>query len=260
MKNLFLLFISLVSLVTTSVAQSNVSTMTGSGATVTNTGSQSMTQTVTLAHRNVSVEVVVTKVSGTVGGKAKLYGSVDGTNYVDLSTVDSLALTNTTTNKYIWVLTSADYKSYKVTVTGTGTMSATIAGKVYTSGSTYTHNALSMKSSYSLTSDTVDNTGTGYVELTTSQYYDKISVQVVVTKLSGTAAGTVTLQGSNDGVNYVTYNSTLSSARTLTVTNQTTNTAVFVITGTPYKYHRLSYTGSGTMSCTLKGYLLPNKY
>ena len=74
----------------------------------------------------------------------------------------------------------------------------------------------------------------------------------------GTAGGTVTLQGSNDGVNFVTVSSSYSSSRTLSVSNVTTSTAIFVVTSNPYKYYRLSYTGTGTMSCKLQGYFSAN--
>ena len=104
-----------------------------------------------------------------------------------------------------------------------------------------------------MTGGTLTNSGTTYVNQSISQLYEVCTFQPVVTKLSGTAGGTVTLQGSNDGTNFVTVNSSYASATTMSVTNVTTSTAILTVTSAPYKYYRLSYTGSGTMSCTLKG-------
>lgn len=257
MKKL-LLFSSLLLSAVFSFGQNTVTTMTGSGATVTNSGTAACSTQVVYTHEQVSAQIIVTKTSGTVDGYALIYGSVDGTNYYVLNT-DTLQLANQTTNTAIWPLTGANYLYYKIVVTGSGTMAATISGKLLTSGAKAKHAVSNMKSSYDLTSDTCTNAGTTYVGLTVNNYYETVTIQAVVTKISGTVAGTVTVQGSNDGTNFVTVDSDYITSSTLSPTNQTTNTKIFIITGSPYKYYRLSYTGSGTMSATLKGYVLPNK-
>ena len=128
-----------------------------------------------------------------------------------------------------------------------------------------------MLSDISASSDTVANSGTGYVQLQVKGAYSNVSIQVVSTKISGTAGGTVTLQGSNDGTNFVTVDAsyledistsspyTTGGGTTLTVLNQATTTKVFVLNGSPYAYYRLSHTGTGTMVSRLRGYLMPNK-
>jgi hypothetical protein len=116
-----------------------------------------------------------------------------------------------------------------------------------------------MTQAYGSTSDTIANSATGYVGITVNNYYKEVSFQAVVTKISGTVGGTVTLQGSNDGTNYVTVSASYSDVQTLTPTNQATNSKLFTVTGSPYKYYRLSYTGTGTMSATIKGYCVPNR-
>lgn len=100
-------------------------------------------------------------------------------------------------------------------------------------------------------SDTITNTGTEYATLQVKSSGSIISIQAVVTKLSGTVAGTVILQASNDGLNYVTIGSD-----TLTLSNVTTNSYLFTVSNHPYIYYRLKATGSGTMSATLKGWLV----
>lgn len=243
------------------LGQSTVTTMSGSADTLVNTTPDYVVVTPTLFYEQISFQAVVTKVSGTVAGYAVIQGSNDGTNYLDVNT-DSLLMTNVTTNTKVFVLTYNSHLHYRIKFVGSGTMSAKIFGYALTSGGrakkaigTPTY----MLSSYSLTSDTCTNSATTYVGLPVLNWYQTVSIQVVVTKISGTVAGTVTVQGSVDGTNYVTVSSSFSTAQTLSPSNQATNTKLFTITGSPYKYYRLSYTGTGTMSATIKGYLLANR-
>lgn len=256
MKKLFLLLaFSLLSLV--SNAQSAVTSMTGNGAAITNTGTASVTITPQIYYEQIAFQAVITKVSGTVGGYAYVQASNDNTNFVTIS--DSLALTNITTNTKVFVLTNNPYMYYRIYAEGTGTMAATLSGYCKTSGGYGKRAVQNLKSSYGLTSDTCVNSATTYVGLTVENYYKKVSIEAVITKISGTVGGTVTVQGSVDGTNYVTVSSSYSTVTTFTPTDQATNKKLIVVTGSPYKYYRLSYTGTGTMSATLKGYLVPNQ-
>jgi hypothetical protein len=105
--------------------------------------------------------------------------------------------------------------------------------------------------------DTVTNTGTKTVDLEVKNFYQTVSLQLKITKISGTVAGTVTLQGSEDGSNYVTIDSgvTATSAETFTATNVATQTTIFIVNGSPYRHYRMSYTGSGTMAARIYGYV-----
>lgn len=127
--------------------------------------------------------------------------------------------------------------------------------------------------------DTINNaeTVTKYKKVEGS--YDAMSVQIVITKISGTVGGTVTIVGSNDGVNFVDIcrasvaATTLRPAYkdTLTPANQTTNTKIWTFSNAattesgqtpafgPYLYYGFKYVGTGTMSATVKGYLVPRK-
>lgn len=251
-------------------AQNTPVTMTGT-ATITNAATVNLTQTVVATYDRVSIQVVITKYSGTVAGTCILQGSIDGTNFKDIGT-DTLTLANQTTNTKVWVVENSNFYYYKVVCTGSGTMSAQAKGYFFGSGQGGAkHSVNNMLSDISATSDTVTNTGTGYVQLQIKGTYSNVAIQAVVSKISGTVAGTVTLQGSNDGTNFVTLDNSYSvdfatsapyttgGATTLSCSDVTTNSKIFVINGSPYAYYRLSYTGSGTMSARLRGYLMPNK-
>jgi len=178
-----------------------------------------------------SFQAVVTKGTGAPDGIAKLQSSIDGTNYIDVDAADTLSIADQTTNTKTFVITQNKSAYYRIAFIGRNTQSS------------------------SLTTDTATNSGTTYLQITLNNYYEKVSFQPVVTKVSGTAAGTVTLQGSIDGTNYVTVSSDYSSAQTMSVTNVTTSTALLTVTSSPYRYYRLSYTGSGTMVCIIAGYV-----
>lgn len=93
------------------------------------------------------------------------------------------------------------------------------------------------------TTDTLTNTDTVYISLPTATggYY-AVGIQAVVSRVSGTAAGTAIIQGSLDGINYVDI-----STDTLTFTNVATNTKIWAITPSVYQFHRVKFTSSGTV-------------
>ena len=235
-----------------------IQVMTKSATTMTNSTAVTATLQTNAVAENVSIQAVVTKSTGTVAGTVAVSASLDGTNYVALSS-STLALSDVATNTAIFPLTKNNYTYYKVTFTGTGTMVATPSASVFTAGSSNKHTALNMVSNVSLTSDTTANTGVSYVGLGLAAWYNTVTIQSVVTKISGTVAGTVTLQGSIDGTNYVTVNSSYADVTSYSPTDVATSSKLFVVTGSPYRYYRLSYTGAGTMSASHRGYVLPNK-
>jgi len=258
MKKILFICLSLLTFATMAQNMPTVSTSkTMTGGTLTNSGTTyvTMPSTISYLYEVCTFQLVATKVSGTLNGYASLQYSNDNTNWIEVSLADSLHISNQTTNTYVFAITHNKANYYRIACVGRTTQSITLTGYFVGSGQRMSKVAKTMLSSYSLTSDTITDTGSGYVAITIDKYWEKVSFQPVVTKLSGTAAGTVTLQGSNDGTNFVTVNSSYVSATTMTVTNVTTSTALLTVTSSPYKYYRLSYTGSGTMSCTLKGYV-----
>lgn len=110
--------------------------------------------------------------------------------------------------------------------------------------------------------DTLSNTDTLDVYYKVRGEYATISIQCKIVKVSGTVAGTVTLQGSVDGTNYETVDTMtmITDAVTYTATNVATQTKTFIIDHNPYLYYKLRYIGSGTMAAILSGYLLPRKF
>jgi hypothetical protein len=250
MKKVFLL--AAMSLGLSLSAQNTVISMVHNGDTVTGSVSKQVDYTAKQLYKSISLQSVVTKVSGTPAGYSYVMGSLDGTNYNIIS--DSLAHANQTTNTKIFVVDNSPYLYYRIKSVGTGTMSCKVYGYLMANNpSNATVGSVNFKSSYGLTSDTVTNTATNYVQLQAKYGYNYLTIQPIVTKISGTPAGTLTLQGSNDGTNYVTVNTSYikGGVATLSVTNQNVNSRFFVVTGSPYEYYRVSYTGSGTMSCTL---------
>lgn len=252
-------------------AQNSVTTMTGNGDTITNTGDDNTLINVLGTYETVSLQAVVTKLSGNVASVfAYVQGSIDGTNFVNLNT-DTLMCTNQTTNSKVWVIENSNYLWLRIYFDGGGTQTARVYGHVLTNPSSGRHANTNMLSDISATSDTATNSGSAYVETRIKGWYNTVSIQAVATKISGTAGGTITLQGSNDGVNYVTVPTnyladvtaqraySYGGAATLTVLNQTTTTRIFTVIGSPFAYLRLGYTGTGTMAVRLRGYLLPNK-
>lgn len=72
-----------------------------------------------------SVECLLTKLSGTAAGSVKLQGTVDGTNWVTLSTD---TFTNIAANVFVYAMRSSTgdliYKQYRVQFITSGTVSA----------------------------------------------------------------------------------------------------------------------------------------
>lgn len=98
----------------------NASLLTSSGDTVVNTATKNLLLKVPNTQSVVSVQLVNTKISGTVAGKTYWQASNDGVNYVKL---DSITNVNQTTNTKIFIDAPARYLHYRLSTTGSGTMS-----------------------------------------------------------------------------------------------------------------------------------------
>lgn len=125
-----------------------------------------------------------------------------------------------------------------------------------TSGST---NSIRMKTTLtsSVDSVTVTDAGSGslYIGFTAKQAK---SIQALFTKVSGTNGGTVTLYGSNDGVNYDALTDATSTPTITTYTRTDAGTYAIPISKTWYlgdhkmKAYRLTHAGTGTMVSRFK--------
>ena len=102
--------------------------------------------------------------------------------------------------------------------------------------------------------DTVVNTGTQSKVIAVTGGYSGVAVQVILTKLSGTGAGTVKVQGSLDGTNYKDIGSAY------TITDVTTQSCTFYVTAPLPQYVKVLTTGSGTESILPVVYYRLSKY
>ena len=94
--------------------------------------------------------------------------------------------------------------------------------------------------------DTVTNSGTRIQrgQANTGGANINVTLQVVITKISGTVGGTVTCQGSLDGTNFVTIGSAA------TATDVASQTFSFLVKPTDYPYYQIKYVGTGTMAAS----------
>lgn len=99
--------------------------------------------------------------------------------------------------------------------------------------------------------DTVPNAGTRSQVIKVGNA-SSVRIQANLTKLSGAAGGVVTIQGSQDGVNYEPIPSYLSTGAmgsdTLAVANVTTQSHSFIMPVVNHNYYKVVYTGASTMS------------
>ncbi len=99
--------------------------------TVTNTASKNLTIGTTGKAKfdgSASFVIVITKISGTVGGTANLFGSNNGTDWAAIGTAYTVT---DATQQTKFDFDRSKYLYYRVTVTGTGTMSASVKGAYY---------------------------------------------------------------------------------------------------------------------------------
>ena len=111
-------------------------------------------------------------------------------------------------------------------------------------------------------SDTVTNTGTAYLTtpVVSAAPATTSTIWVAVTKISGTVGGTITLQGSLDGTNYKALNTpnTATALATFTAADASA-TYHWVISGSPFRYYRVSWTGTGTMAASFTSQIFRSK-
>lgn len=105
--------------------------------------------------------------------------------------------------------------------------------------------------------DTITNTGTNYVSTLVAIKIPAYTttIQANIVKISGTVAGTVTLQGSLDATNWTTVTGTATGVQTgaFTATNVASQSTTWTLVNNPFIYYRITWTGTGTMAATLAG-------
>lgn len=130
MKRLLIALMFFAALFAVTPAQSQA-TMTLSDDTLVNAVTEYATLQLNEPADLLSISYVLTKVSGTVAGTVLAQGSIDGTNYVNIST-DTLTLANAATNVHIWTFVKSPYKYYRTKAATTGTQVSVQAAKLYT--------------------------------------------------------------------------------------------------------------------------------
>jgi hypothetical protein len=122
-KILFLVTVCILATVTT-FAQRSIQMPKIAGDTVVDAGSVTQKSfSVTGSYSAAAVQIVLTKISGTVAGTTKIQGSLNGTNWEDIGT----AFTNTdvaSQAKLFTITGGVPYTSIRVNSTGSGTMKA----------------------------------------------------------------------------------------------------------------------------------------
>ena len=111
--------------------------------------------------------------------------------------------------------------------------------------------------------DTITNTGTKYNTLKVGETANAfVTIQTNITKLSGTVGGTITIEGSLDGVYYKLLDTNLTVNATVSQTPSNTAGTVsydWHITNNTFQYYRVKYVGTGTMSAKMSSLLLIRK-
>lgn len=108
-----------------------------------------------------------------------------------------------------------------------------------------------LKSPYTVTSDTVTNTGTAYLTSGRIAGPGMVTIQVNVTKISGTVGGTISLLGSLDGTNFKALNTQETQTALATITAADASGAYhWRLSASPFLYYRVSWTGTGTMAAS----------
>lgn len=113
---------------------------------------------------------------------------------------------------------------------------------LYNGSNTYTLPKLVVATA---TRDTVTSTATGFLtSKKVSNSEGAVTIQVLITKVSGTVGGTITVMGSLDGTNFeaLTTEETATAIATYTAANATGSYSWRLKTS-PFLYYRVSYTG-----------------
>lgn len=112
---------------------------------------------------------------------------------------------------------------------------------LYNAGNTY---VLANLAGATAVRDTVTSTATGFLTSKRVTGQGRVTIQALVTKVSGTVGGTLTLQGSLDGTNFdaIPTEETRTSIATQTAADAT-GSYTWRLKDSPYVYFRVSYVG-----------------
>lgn len=110
------------------------------------------------------------------------------------------------------------------------------------------YKTLKTVTSGTVTLDTVTNTETEYL-YGFEAGANKIAIQLVCTKISGTPNGVATIEFSLDGTNY----EAIDANDTFHVAPTTSSTHIWYVTSAPTSYYRVKVVGRGTAAIKING-------
>jgi adenylyl- and sulfurtransferase ThiI len=128
MKKIICFLLSAVLLIATQSQAQVYSSTLAAGDTVVDAGTAAKTFNISGDYKGIVVNPIFTKISGTVAGTIKLQGSLDGSTYTDVAS-QTFTATNIATGQTLWYVSAPLARYYKITWTGTGTMSAVLSYK-----------------------------------------------------------------------------------------------------------------------------------
>jgi adenylyl- and sulfurtransferase ThiI len=128
MKKLVYILLSAILLMATQSQAQVYSSTLAAGDTVVDAGTAAKVINITGDYKGVVFNPIFTKISGTVAGTIKLQGSLDGSTYTDVAS-QTFTATNIATGQTLWYVAAPLARYYKITWTGTGTMSAVLSYK-----------------------------------------------------------------------------------------------------------------------------------
>lgn len=218
---------------------------------------------------NLAIQVVFTGVGTRVDSAtstAKIYGSLNDTNFVQIGST-TFTTTNssaTVVNSYEWTPLVADkYLYYAVISTAGGNDSSSVKAYITYKGTPWIAiapqpgNYVRMSSTNTVAANTnkVTNGGTDTLVTQINRSHLSVSIQPVVTKVSGTVLAGVQLQYSEDGSHYFD-----SAGDSLHCTNvSTAQSTIWNIPATTaqHQYYRLLVKGyAGTQVANVKAYIV----
>lgn len=119
-----------------------------------------------------------------------------------------------------------------------------------------------MKGSSGATSDTVTNAGTEYLTITASSNVSIYGIQYVADKISGTVGGTVTLEATINGSDWLAIDTATTlkkGADSYTNTDVSKNQFFWFVTRPAYTGYRLKVVGTGTMVLRIRAWIIGKK-
>lgn len=230
------------------------------------TSTDTVSTAVNYCHDNISI-MLVADPSATSRCKvtAKIYGSLDGTNYDQIGSTQFTGDSSVNVNSYVWSLTSDNYAYYRIITTGAATANDTNAVTGFLTykvkGSSVSAYRKAQTGTFTcdnvVTANTnkITNLGSDTLTYHVRGGYNSVSIQPLLTKVSGTVLAGSLLYYSEDGTNFIATGDSVHYTNTSAVQTDVINIPASTA---QHEYYRVITTGySGTqvanVSCLILG-------